>query len=126
MSHISGNFTYDFTRVETTWGNSLETGINSMVIGMTCTFTGQDSFGVQQEVMQYIDGTTGFGEPNITLEYANTYAENICNTFASGQNWFYNLQNQVSGMIDHPVQVTGFNPDVHPVPPADTEGEHHL
>ena len=119
MSHLSGKYTYDFTRLEPKWNNSLQTGINQMVIGMTCTFSGQDTFGNTTVTSKYIDGTTGWAE-SITYDYLNENLENITNTYASGQNWFYNLQQSVSGSIDHPVPVTGFNPTgITPVPPPD-------
>jgi len=127
MSHLSGKYTYDFTRLEPKWDNSLETGINQMVIGMTCSFSGQDTFGNTTVTSKYIDGTTGWAE-SITYDYLNTNVQDICNTYASGQNWFYNLQAQVSGSIDHPVDVTGFNPTVTPDPhivPTEPEEEAH-
>lgn len=126
MSHISGEYTYDFVRLEPKWDNSLQTGINQMVIGMTCTFSGEDSFGTSTIQSRYIDGTTGWAE-SITYDYLNENLENITNTYASGQNWFYTLQQSVSGSIDHPVPVTGFNPTgITPVPPSDIQGTHNI
>jgi len=121
MSHISGEYSYNFVRLDSTWCDSCKTGINALVVGMTCTFSGVDSFGNTQVVSKYIDGTTGF-DPCISYDYLNDNISEITNSYASGCDWFNNLQIQCSGSVDHPVPVTGFNPHVDPVPPESTQG----
>lgn len=126
MSHISGNYSFDFVRLDPSWDNSLETGINSLVIGMTCSFSGSDSFGTSTTASQYVDGSTGFN-PCISYEFLTGNLDAICNEFASGKNWFESLQQSVSGSIDHPVPVSNFpfpiSGDPHPHPPSGL-GEH--
>lgn len=107
MSHISGNYTYNFVRLDPTWDNSAETGIQSLVVGLTCAFTGVDSQGNEVNVSQYVDGSTGFS-PYISYDYLTSNIGAIANEYASGQNWWENLKNNVSGRIDHPVAVSNF------------------
>jgi len=107
MSHISGDFTYSFVRLDPSWDNSLQTGINSIVIGMNCTFTGVDSFDTPVTESQYVDGSTGWAN-SVTYDYLTGNLTEICNTYASGQNWWETLKNTVSGRIDHPVPVSDF------------------
>ncbi len=126
MSHISGNYSFDFVRLDPSWDNSLETGINSLVIGMTCAFSGSDSFDTSTTASQYVDGSTGFN-PCISYEFLTGNLDAICNEFASGNNWFESLQQSVSGSIDHPVAVSNFpfpaSGEPHPHPPSGL-GEH--
>ena len=67
MSHISGHYSYNFSRIEPKWDNSLETGINSLVVGLTCNFSGHDSFDTETTMSKYIDGSTGF-DPCISID----------------------------------------------------------
>ena len=62
MSHISGDYTYQFVRLEPFYDNSNKTGMSSLVVGMNCNFQGVDeqSFGTSVTQGAYIDGTTGF------------------------------------------------------------------
>ena len=84
MSHVSGNYVYDFSRLDPTWNNSAETGIQSLVVGLTCSFTGVDSQDNQVTISQYIDGVTGF-DPYLTYDFLSGNIENIANEYASGQ-----------------------------------------
>mgnify|MGYP000005017746 CR=1 FL=1 len=122
MSHVSGNYTYNFVRLDPTWDNSAETGIQSLVVGLTCAFTGVDSQGNEVNVSQYVDGSTGFS-PYITYDYLTGNIEDIANEYASGQNWWYTLRDNVSGRVDHPVPVSNFpyphSGEPHAHPPAD-------
>ena len=121
MSHISGTYTYNFVRLDPVWDNSLETGVSSLVIGMTCSFSGHDSFDTATTASRYIDGSTGFNPP-ISYDYLTGNLDTICNEFASGNDWFHNLQQSVSGSIDHPVAVSNFpfpnSGEPHPNPPS--------
>lgn len=124
MSHISGTYSYDFSRIDPSWDNSLETGINSLVVGLTCTFSGHDSFDTETTVSRYTDGSTGF-DPCISIDYLNNNLQDICNSYASGADWFRSLQLNVSGSIDHPIPVTGFSPSgITPEPPDEVKGVH--
>ncbi|MDA7495774.1 hypothetical protein OAL45_00850 [bacterium] len=107
MSHISGDFNYSFVRLDPSWDNSLQTGVNSLVIGLNCTFTGVDSHDTSVTESQYVDGSTGWTE-SITYDYLTGNLTDICNTYASGQGWWENLKNSVSGRIDHPVVISDF------------------
>jgi hypothetical protein len=121
MSHqdFSGDYTYNFVRLDPEWNNSLKTGISSLVIGLTCTYSGTDSCGCECIESQYVDGSTGFS-PFITADYLSGNIEEISNSYASGNNWWYSLKSSVSGKIDHPVVDTNFpfpesgNPVPHP------------
>jgi len=107
MAHITGHYIYDFTRLDPYWNNSSETGISSLVIGMTCNFSGQDSQEVIQTKSAYIDGATGFDD-NITYDYLTNNLTDICNTYASGCDWFDTLKNQISGSLESPVMISNF------------------
>ena len=107
MSHITGHYVYDFTRIDPYWNNSSETGISSLVVGMTCNFSGQDSQEVTQTKSTYIDGATGFS-PCITYDYLTNNLTDICNTYASGCDWFNSLKNQISGSLESPVMISNF------------------
>jgi hypothetical protein len=117
MSHISGEYTYQFTRIEPFWCDSAETGVEKLVVGLTCTFSGVDSHENEVNVANYVDGTTGF-MPYIDKTTLDSNISNYCNDYATANDWWANLKNQVSGRIDHPVTMTGFNPTVNPNPPA--------
>ena len=117
MSHISGEYTYKFTRVQALWSDSAETGVENLVVGLTCTFSGVDSHENETVVDRYIDGTTGFN-PYISKETLDSNINDYCNDFATANDWWASLKNQVSGRIDHPVTMTGFKPSVNPNPPA--------
>tara|TARA_Y100000401_G_C8308201_1_gene218197 strand:- start:878 stop:1255 length:378 start_codon:yes stop_codon:yes gene_type:complete len=107
MSHITGHYIYDFTRIDPYWNNSSETGISSLVVGMTCSFSGQDSQEVAQTKSAYVDGATGFS-PCITYDYLTNNLTDICNTYASGCDWFDTLKNQISGSLESPVRISNF------------------
>ncbi len=130
MSHVSGNYVYDFSRLDPTWNNSAETGIQSLVVGLTCSFTGVDSQDNQVTVSQYVDGVTGF-DPYLTYDFLSGNIENIANEYASGQNWWYTLRDTVSGQVDHPVPVNNFpfpascEPHTHPTEDATDYNEDH-
>jgi len=62
VSHISGTYTYDFVRLEPFFNNSNKTGVSSLVVGMTCQFSGVNEFSTPVTESAYIDGTTGFVE----------------------------------------------------------------
>ena len=117
MSHFSGEYSYAFVRVEPSWCDSAQTGIENLVVGLTCTFSGVDSQDVPNITSKYIDGTTGF-MPCITYDYLTGNIDTICNDYATAQNWWSVLETQVSGSIDHTVPVTGFNQVVPTNPPV--------
>ena len=127
MSHISGTYTYDFVRLEPFFNNSAKTGISSLVVGMTCQFSGVDALSNPVTESAYIDGTTGFVETvptpdvpvsgttgtalisiNITPEYLTSNINSIANEYSSGLCWCHTLSNQISGKIEAPVRDTDF------------------
>ena len=127
MSHISGTYTYDFVRLEPFFNNSNKTGVSSLVIGMTCQFSGIDEVSTPVTESAYIDGTTGFVEYvetpdvptsgttgiaaisiNITPEYLSDNISGIANEYASGQCWCHALSGQISGKIERPIRDTDF------------------
>ena len=139
MSHISGTYTYDFVRLEPFYNNSNKTGISSLVVGMTCQFSGVDEVSTPVTANAYIDGTTGFVEYvetpdlptsgttgiaiisiNITPEYLTGNISAIANEYASGQCWCHSLSGQISSKIEAPVRDTdfpypsGMAPDIFP------------
>ena len=143
MSHISGDYIYQFVRLEPFYNNSNETGISALVVGMNCQFSGVDEQSNPVVQSAYIDGTTGFVEAvptpdvpvsgttgtaftpiNITPEYLTANISEIANTYASGQCWCHTLSGQISGKIESPVRDTDFPyptgapPNV--FPPVDT------
>ncbi len=127
MSHISGDYNYQFVRLEPFYNNSNQTGISALVVGMSCQFSGVDEQANPVTQSAYIDGTTGFVEYvptpdlptsgttgvavvpiNITPEYLTTNISGIANEYASGQCWCHLLSGQISGKIEAPVRDTNF------------------
>ncbi len=143
MSHISGDYNYTFVRLEPFYNNSNKTGISSLVVGMTCQFSGADEQSNPVTESSYVDGTTGFVEYvetpdmptsgttgtvivpiNITPEYLTDNISGIANEYASGQCWRHNLSGQISSKIEAPVRDTVFpypsgDPPFPPVDPHD-------
>lgn len=114
MSH-NGEYTYNFSRIDPSWCDSTCTGVESLVIGLTCTFSGLDSNNNEVVESQYIDGVTGF-EPCITFDYLNSNVQDICNGYANECNWFTDLKTRVDNSIDGPTPMTGVSFNVTPSP----------
>jgi len=127
VSHISGDYSYSFVRLEPFYNNSNETGISSLVVGMNCQFSGVDQQSNPVVQSAYIDGTTGFveyvptpGFPtsgttgmapvpiNLTPEYVAANISGIANAYASDQYWCHVLSGQISSKIEAPVRDNSF------------------
>jgi len=141
MSHISGDYTYQFVRLEPFYNNSNKTGISSLVVGMNCQFSGVDEQSNPVTEGSYVDGTTGFmgwTDPipdypasgvtgasgyaiNLTPEYVTDNISGIANDYASALCWCHSLSGQISSKIEAPVRDTDFPyPSGDPVfPPVD-------
>ena len=142
MSHISGTYTYDFVRLEPFYNNSNKTGVSSLVVGMSCQFSGVDEQSNPVTEGSYIDGTTGFIEwvatPNEpisgqtgyvqvpichTPEYVSGNISDIANTYASGLCWCHAFSGQISRKIEAPVRDADFpyptGTPPHVFPPVD-------
>lgn len=98
MSDISGDFNYWFSRVEPKWENREQTGINKMVIGLSCSFSGEDEQGNIINDSAYIDGVTGFS-PSLSYDNLTGNLENITNEYASSRNWFSELEDRIENKI---------------------------
>lgn len=98
MSNISGSFNYWFSRTEPKWENRDQTGINKMVIGLSCAFSGEDELGNQVNDSAYVDGVTGFS-PSLSYDNLTGNLENIANEYASSQNWYETLEKRVENKI---------------------------
>ena len=144
MSHISGNYTYNFVRLEPFYNNSSKTGMSSLVVGMNCQFSGVDEQSNPVTEGSYIDGTTGFmgwtdpipdypasGVTGVsgyaiclTPEYVNDNISGLANEYASGLCWCHHLSGQINSRIESPIRDTDFlypsgsPPNV--FPPVDT------
>ena len=140
MSHISGTYTYDFVRLEPFFNNSAKTGVQSLVVGMNCQFSGVDALDNPITEGAYIDGTTGFmGWTNpipdypasgvtgasgyaicYTPEYVTENISTLANEYASGLCWCHSLSGQIDSRIEAPIRdlnfpyPTGQAPDVFP------------
>jgi len=127
MSHISGAYTYEFVRLDPFYNNSNKTGISSLVVGMSCQFSGVDELANPVTQSAYIDGTTGFVEYvptpdfptsgttgmaavsiNLTPEYVADNISGIANNYVSGLCWRHLLSGQISGKIESPVRDANF------------------
>lgn len=128
MSHLSGTYTYTFSRLEPMYNNSLETGCQSLVVGMNCIFSGVDANGIPATEGSYIDGTTGFlgwtdpipdwpasGQSNrsgyaicYTPDYVSGNISGLANEYASGLCWCHHLEEAISGKLHTPVRWTSF------------------
>jgi len=128
MAHLSGTYSYTFTRLEPMYNNSLKTGCESLVVGLSCSFTGYDANGVEATEGAYIDGTTGFmgwtdpipdypasGQSNAsgyaicyTPEYVSGNISGLANEYVSGLGWLHILEDQISGKLHTPVRWDSF------------------
>jgi len=129
MSHISGTYTFTFSRLEPLYDNSLKTGCTSLVVGMNCLFSGVDQNDQPIDALgAYVDGTTGFtaftdpipdypvsgvtGASGYSVCYSPDYvSENIsglANEFASGLGWLSSLSGQIDAKLHTPVRWTDF------------------
>ena len=128
MAHLSGDFTYTFTRLEPMYTNSLRTGCQSLTVGMACQFSGVDDYGTSAEESAYIDGTTGFTnwtDPipnyptsgttgasgyavNYTPDYVSGNISGLANEYASGCEWIALLSGQIDGKLHTPVRWDAF------------------
>jgi len=141
MSHISGDYTYLFTRLEPFYNNSNKTGVSSLVVGMNCQFVGVDEQSNPVTEGSYIDGTTGFmgwtdpipdypasgvtGASGyaicLTPEYVMGNISGLANEYASGLCWCHQLSAQIHSRLESPIRDTTFPyPSGDPVfPPVD-------
>jgi len=128
MDHISGDYTFDFVRLEPFYNNSNKTGVSALVVGMNCNFSGTDTFGHPVTQGAYVDGTTGFTAwtdpiPDYptsgvtgasgyaicyTPEYLTDNISGIANEYASGQCWCSALSGQIDSKINSPIRDTNF------------------
>jgi len=115
MSHISGNYNYKYIRIQPEWSNSNQTGISSLVLGLSCSFDGVDSYGNALTVSRYIDGREIFSQP-ISENYLTNNIDDICNSYAHSKDWFNILKLRVSGAVNH--KSLTFDLDLSPVPDA--------
>ena len=127
MSHLSGTYSYSFSRLEPMYDNSLKTGCTSLVVGLSCNFSGVDQNDIPVIEGAYIDGTSGFVEYvptpdfptsgttgtttvpiNLSPEYVLDNISGLANEFASGLGWVHTLESQISGKLHTPVRWTDF------------------
>jgi len=140
MSHLSGTYTYTFSRLDPMYNNSLKTGVQSLVVGLSCSYSGLDENGVSVMESAYTDGTTGFTnwtDPipdypvsgvtgasgyavNYTPEYVSGNISGLANEYVSGLGWIHNLEDQIYSRLHTPIPWTDFpfpengNPPVNP------------
>ena len=111
MAHLSGTYTYTFSRLDPMYNNSLKTGVQSLVVGLSCNFSGVDENGVAAVEGAYIDGTTGFmnwtdpipdypasGQSNpsgysvnYTPDYVSGNISGLANEYVSGMGWLSSI-----------------------------------
>ena len=128
MSHLSGTYTFSFSRLEPMYDNSLKTGCQSLVVGMNCQFSGVDDNDVPVNVGSYIDGVTGFtnwtdpisGYPVsgqtgasgyavcYTPDYVSGNISGLANEYASGLCWCHHLEENISGQLHNPIRWADF------------------
>jgi len=143
MAHLSGTYTYTFSRLDPMYNNSLKTGVQSLVVGLSCSFSGVDENGVSAVEGGYIDGTTGFtawtdpisGYPvpeatgvsgysiNYTPDYVSENISGLANEYVSGMGWLHQLENQISGKLHTPISWSDFPFPHDGIPPVNPEDE---
>jgi hypothetical protein len=109
MSNISGQYTYEFSKIKPKSDNSSQTGVSSVSLGLKCVFNGQDTQGEKINISKYISADSYF-DPYVSVDYLNNNINEICNSFASGKDWFNYLANRISGEINKPVKTSNFVP----------------
>ena len=126
MSEWSGTYQYSFFKLDPYYSDETRTGVSSLNVGMTCTFTGLDPYSYPVQESASIEGTTGFwiyytGTPEafppsppyvntpsfLTAEYLNNNISGIANEFASGLCWCHNLSGQISDKLDLLSTISG-------------------
>ena len=128
MAHLSGTYTYTFSRLDPMYNNSLKTGVQSLVVGLNCQFSGVDENGVAAVEGAYIDGTTGFTnwtDPipdypvsgvtgvsgysvNYTPEYVSGNISGLANQYVSGLGWLHILEDQIYSKLHTPITWSDF------------------
>lgn len=96
---ISGSYNFNFDRFEPYWGDSAQTGIANVIIGLKCTFSGVDGGGAPITASRSLDGRKSF-DTFVTYGYLTGNAETICNEFASGLRWFDKLEAQTKKAVN--------------------------
>ena len=126
MSEWLGTYNYRFFKLDPYYNDATRTGVSSLEVGMTCTFTGLDPYSHPIQESASIEGTTGFWEyytgtpegyppsppyintPNfLTPEYLNDNISGIANEFTSGLCWCHNLSGQISDKLDRLYTISG-------------------
>jgi len=143
MAHLSGTYTYTFSRLDPMYNNSLKTGVQSLVVGLSCTFSGVDENGVSAVEGAYIDGTTGFTnwtDPipdypasgvtgasgyavNYTPDYVSGNISGLANEYVSGLGWLQQLEDQIYGKLHTPISWSDFPFPHDGIPPVNPEDE---
>ena len=128
MAHLSGTYTYTFSRLDPMYNNSLKTGVQSLVVGLSCSFSGVDENGVPAVEGAYIDGTTGFTNwtdaipdypasgvtgasgyaVNYTPDYVSGNISGLANEYVSGLGWLHQLEDQIYGRLHTPISWSDF------------------
>ena len=104
MAHLSGTYSYTFTRLEPMYNNSLKTGCQSLVVGLSCSFTGYDANGVQATGQSNASGYAICYTP----EYVSGNISGLANEYVSGLGWLHILEDQISGKLHTPVRWDSF------------------
>ena len=143
MAHLSGTYTYTFSRLDPMYNNSLKTGVQSLVVGLSCMFSGVDENGVSAVEGAYIDGTTGFTNwtdaipdypvsgvtgasgyaVNYTPDYVSGNISGLANEYVSGLGWLHHLEDQIYGRLHTPISWSDFPFPHDGIPPVNPEDE---
>lgn len=141
MAHLSGTYTYTFSRLDPMYNNSLKTGVQSLVVGLNCQYSGLDENGVSVVEGAYIDGTTGFSQwytdldtgthpsssgyisVNYTPEYVSGNISGLANEYVSGLGWLHQLEDQIYSKLHTPIPWSDFPFPHDGIPPVNPEDE---
>ena len=141
MAHLSGTYTYTFSRLDPMYNNSLKTGVQSLVVGLNCQYSGLDENGVSVVEGAYIDGTTGFSQwytdldtgthpsgsgyisVNYTPEYVSGNISGLANEYVSGLGWLHQLEDQIYNKLHTPIPWSDFPFPHDGIPPVNPEDE---
>lgn len=110
---FSGQYSYNFTRIEPKWNSTEQTGISSVVLGLSCSFDGIDYNEQPVKLSSYIDNTFYLtGESGIlttmTYEEFSGNLTGIIDQYMKENNWYCNLRKKIDSKLTQPKKIENF------------------
>lgn len=104
MANHSGEFFYEFTDLVPFWSDVNQTGVDRLNVSLYCEFSGINPYGDDQILARTASAVKKF-DPPVSMEYLSGNLVDICNSLASGQNWWEDLQDNITRRLYRPKPV---------------------